>query len=53
MLARADLVAAGGWDVVTAGPGYRTHPFGFVRPLAHPTRSATEIRTFPLTVATS
>jgi hypothetical protein len=32
LLARADLAAAGGWRHIASGPGYRTHPFGFVRP---------------------
>jgi hypothetical protein len=56
LLTRSDLIAAGGWQRVAGGPGYQTHPFGFVRPAAQgpaDSRSATDSRTFPLTVVTS
>ncbi|MDT5024961.1 MAG: hypothetical protein QOE61_1387 [Micromonosporaceae bacterium] len=60
LLARADLAAAGGWRHIASGPGYRTHPFGFVRPepagesADHAaSRSVAGTRTYPLTLVTS
>jgi hypothetical protein len=58
LLARADLAAAGGWRHVASGPGYRTHPFGFVRPEPAAAdhgdaESVAGTRTYPLTLVTS
>jgi hypothetical protein len=60
LLARADLAAAGGWRHIASRPGYRTHPFGFVRPEPAAesadhgdARSVAGTRTYPLTLVTS